>query len=41
MNLIAIFLEENNIPYIASFDSDFDKVEGLKRIKDKNDFGGK
>jgi predicted nucleic acid-binding protein len=33
--LIVIFLEENNIPYIASFDEDFDNVEGIKRIKDK------
>jgi predicted nucleic acid-binding protein len=37
--LIIISARYYEIKYIASFDSDFDKVEGLKRIKDKNDFG--
>jgi predicted nucleic acid-binding protein len=38
--LISLFAQDKNICYIASFDSDFDKVEGLKRIKDREDFGG-
>lgn len=34
--LIVLGLEEINIPYLASFDNDFDKVERIRRIKDKN-----
>jgi len=37
--LIVIFSQENNISRIISFDSDFDEVKGLVRIKIKNDLG--
>lgn len=36
-SLIIIAAREYSIKYIASFDSDFDEVKGIIRIKDKKD----
>lgn len=35
--LMTLFAQDKKNPYIASFDSDFDKVEGIRRIKNKRD----
>lgn len=36
--LIVLAAKEMNVPYIASFDKDFDEIEGLTRIKHADDF---
>jgi len=38
-SLIIIAAREYDMKYIASFDEDFDEVEGLVRIKSKNSLG--
>lgn len=34
--LIALIAQENGLRYIASFDEDFDSIDWLSRIKDKD-----
>lgn len=35
--LISLFMSKNNVPFIASFDKDFDCVDGIVRVKRAED----